>query len=184
MNLSLLRRITESGAPVSIQCLDPPLSFHLADYNQDGTPANPICKHASSIDTDIPIRHGTALTIRGALWLVTEQTMTEPMLGRPVLAHLGPNVSSIQAKPRKYPSQKRNFVRKYVGNLLEMKFVKPEERNEWVASPLIFHKKPPTMFCFKMDYRLIDSATTKTDGPCPISTRLFPNYDEPLSSPE
>lgn len=85
----------------------------------------------------------------------------------PMSVTLKPNAIPVHAKPRRYPPQKRDFLRKYTTELLRMGFVRPAERTNWVAAPLIVPKKPPAMFRLTMDYRPINAATQKTVWPMP-----------------
>lgn len=55
------------------------------------------------MNTELHIRHGTALTLRNVRWLVTDQTVGEPLLGRPVLEELGLNTrNTLAAAAEKY----------------------------------------------------------------------------------
>ena len=63
----------------------------------DGQPATLTFKQVVTVDTELYIRHGTALTLRGMKWLVTDQTVGDPLLGRPVLEALGLNTRNILA---------------------------------------------------------------------------------------
>lgn len=85
----------------------------------------------------------------------------------PMSVTLKPNVVPVHAKPRRYPPQKREFLRNYSSELLRMGFIKPAEHANWVAAPLIVPKKPPAMFRLTMDYRPINAATQKTVWPMP-----------------
>ena len=61
----------------------------MAATNKDGTAATIMCDKAVTIDTQLHIRHGSALVLRGLRWLVTSQCVGEPLLGRPLLEALG-----------------------------------------------------------------------------------------------
>lgn len=63
----------------------------------NGDAAPPICTKVLTIDTELHIRHGSALTLRRVRWLVTDQTVGELLLGRPVLKKLGLNTRDILA---------------------------------------------------------------------------------------
>lgn len=56
-----------------------------------------VCSRAVTIDTDLLIRHGSALTERNMRWIVTNQIVDEPLLGRPLLEALGLNTREILA---------------------------------------------------------------------------------------
>lgn len=51
----------------------------------------------SNVDTELHILRGSALTLRVIRWLVPDQTVSEPSLGRPVLEFLGLNTRDILA---------------------------------------------------------------------------------------
>lgn len=293
IDASLLSRIENTGAKVITENLKPPRQFNLAAAAPDGSQPKLVCSKAITVDVEVHIRHGTGLVLRGSRWLVSEQRVPEPLLGRPVLEflglntpeifhsaaeryngsvdvghirqldesgeghiarimegvfhtdgdapdssdddnesgwcdlgpesdegwnealservqeakdngistegadrlhkmlrlhrdvvrirldrrppakveplriHLKPNSTPVRAKPRKYPRQKKEFLRKYVSKLLDMNLVKAAVRTDWVAAPLIVPKKPPTMFRLTMDYRPVNAATVKTAWPMP-----------------
>lgn len=75
----------------NVEDLPRPRHFDLAACNTDGKPAKLVCNHALTVDVELHIRYGTALTLRGLRWLVTDQPAGEPLLGRPVLEALGFN---------------------------------------------------------------------------------------------
>lgn len=295
MDADLLSRITDAGASLQVETLNPPRQFALAAETADGDMTHLVCQRAATMDVDVHIRHGTGLKIRNARWLVSNQRVPEPLLGRPLLeflglntaeclaaaadrsagvidaqhlaeldstiaegrvsrvlegvfhaegdpdseidgepyadtwcdlgdesndewlrhlqdrlnearqggisaqgcqkledmlrehrdivrirldsrpparvqpmsVHLKPDAVPVRAKPRRYPPQKREFLRRYTQELERLGFVKPAVRTDWVAAPLIVPKKPPAMFRLTMDYRPINSATQKTVWPMP-----------------
>lgn len=104
----------------------------------------------------------------------------------PMTVDLKPNALPVRVKQRRYPPQKRAFLRRYTSQLEQMGFVKPAIQPEWVAAPLIAPKKPPALFRLKMDYRPINAATKKTVWPMPqldavlsdiLGSRVFADID-------
>lgn len=80
----------------------------------------------------------------------------------------------VHAKPRRYPPQKREFLRRCTTELKRMDFIKPAVTGDWVAAPLIVPKTLPVMFRLTVDYRPIDSATQKIVWPMPhLDAMLF-----------
>lgn len=294
LGAATLEKIEESGGNVTIEQLRQPRIFHMAAHDPSGAESQLRCARAATMDTDVHIRHGAALKIRRLRWLVTEQDVPEPLLGRPLLEALGldtqeilaaaadkyagtvdaqqltkviaengpgnvarvlegvyhtdeaeaiaeddpsttdwcdlgpetttewekelaarlqdassagisaqgrtrlenllrkhrdvirvrldgrphakvsplkirvkPDACPVRAKPRKYPPEKREFLQRYCDQLGKLGFVKPAQRTEWVAAPLIVPKNPPAMFRLTMDYRPVNAATLKTTWPMP-----------------
>lgn len=292
MDKKLLTSLKNTKAYQHVETLPKPQLFNMAASTTSGEPSNLLCTQAVTVDTELHIRHGTTLKLRRLRWLVTDQKVPEPLLGRPILEALGldtkrilsaaadkyagcvdadalikssqrlgtgrvsrvsedvfhsndnddddvddenewcdlgeetdtewenhlqarlteaheqgisPNgrlrlesllrkyrsiirvrlnggeparvpplqlklkegAVPVRAKPRRYPPEKRIFLRRYVAELLRMGFVKPASKTEWVAEPLIVPKKPPALFRLTMDYRPINSATQKTAWPMP-----------------
>ena len=69
----------------------------MAASDETGKPSVLTCKQAATVDTELHIRHGAALMLRGMRWLVTDQKCDEPLIGRPVLESLGLNTEEILA---------------------------------------------------------------------------------------
>lgn len=90
-----------------------------------------------------------------------------PAKVRPLELRTMEGVSAVRAKPRRYPPEKRQFLRKYVAQLLKLGLIQPAENAECVAAPLIVPKKPPAMYRMTMDYRPINKATVKNTWPMP-----------------
>lgn len=63
----------------------------------DGKPATITLKKAVVVETELHIRHGTALKFRGVRWLVTDQIFWDPLLGHPLLEALGLNTRNFLA---------------------------------------------------------------------------------------
>lgn len=293
MDEKALQSIIQTGAEVEVKSLKQPRVFEMAAHVPDGKKAELVCKKEAVIDTELHIRHGSSLLLRNVAWLVTNQQVETPLLGRPIQEALGLNTrelleaaadrfaggfdaermlasltkqgdgrvsritegvfhseggeqveddaimhewcdmgqetdeewetelasrlaqakskglstngcrrlekllrenrnivrirynggpaakvrplelrtvegaAPVRAKPRRYPPEKRQFLRKYVAQLLKLGLVKPAEHAEWVAAPLIVPKKPPAMYRMTMDYRPINKATIKNTWPMP-----------------
>jgi len=69
----------------------------MAACNIDGKPAEIVCSRIAKIDTELHIRHGTVLVLCLLSWLVTDQTLGEPLLGRPIPEALDLNRRKILA---------------------------------------------------------------------------------------
>lgn len=54
-----------------------------------------------------------------------------------------PDAHPVQAKPRRYPPEKRQLLRSYVEQLENLGLMKPAERTEWVSLPLLFQESLP-----------------------------------------
>lgn len=84
------------------------LEFKLVDLPQqrvfdraaslpNGQRASLICSKVATVDTELHVWHWTALILRMVRWLVTNQMVGEPLLGRPVLEELDLNTRIILA---------------------------------------------------------------------------------------
>lgn len=54
-----------------------------------------MCKKEAVIDADLKIRHGSSLLLRNVSWLVTDQQVETPLLGRPIQEALGLNTRQL-----------------------------------------------------------------------------------------
>ena len=61
----------------------------MAATTPDGAEAHITCNQILTVDLELHVRHGNSLVLRNTVWYVTEQHITEPLLGRPVLEALG-----------------------------------------------------------------------------------------------
>lgn len=87
-NIIDMRTINEmsiSGAVCNTTPLLRPRSFEMAASLENGKPATLTCTKTTTMDVELHIRHGTALILRGVQWLITDQAVGEPLLGRPLL---------------------------------------------------------------------------------------------------
>lgn len=289
---AMMAEFKKSGVEHAVETLLRPRIFDMAANLPNGKRASLTCKKAVTVDTELHIRHGTALTLRGVRWLVTDQLVGDPILGRPVLEILGlntrdilaaaaekhcgiidiaqildaktepqgkvarilegvfhadggaddadlhendgwidlgpenegeklevhqkkvseartrgmsedgvksldrllvefddviklkldggkpadieplrvrlkPDAVPVRAKQRRYPAPKRDFMEKYVRQLLTLGFVKKTTAPAWVAAPLIVPKHPPANYRLTVDYRPVNSATIQTFWPMP-----------------
>lgn len=100
---SMVKKFKESGVEFSVETLPTKSVFEMAASLPNGEPASLMCDKAVVVDTELHIRHGSALVLRGVRWLVTNQSVGEPLLGRPLLEALGLNTQEIlSAAAEKY----------------------------------------------------------------------------------
>ena len=64
----------------------------------------------------------------------------EPADIEPLRINLKPGASPVRAKQRRYPAPKREFMTRYVRELVKLGFVKKAKSPEWVSAPLIVPK--------------------------------------------
>lgn len=93
----MVKQFEKNGLGHTVDKLPGPRTFDVAANLPDGNPASLTCSKIVTVDTKLHIRHGTALTLRGVRWLVTDQAVGDPLLGRPVLEALGLNTRNILA---------------------------------------------------------------------------------------
>jgi len=91
----------------------------------------------------------------------------EPADIAPMKVNLKHDAVPVRAKQRRYPPEKKEFMTKYVQQLLKLGFVKKATAPEWVSAPLIVPKRPPAMYRLTVDYRPVNSATQQTFWPMP-----------------
>lgn len=89
MDSKTLNTVQKAGVSAIVLKLNPPRKFEMAAKNPDGTPTIITCTHSATIDTELHIRHGSALVLRNLRWLITPQAVDEPLLSRPLLEALG-----------------------------------------------------------------------------------------------
>lgn len=70
----------------------------------------------------------------------------------PLRVSLKPNATPVRAKQRRYPPPKREFMTRYVRELLKLGFVKKVTSTEWVSVLLVVPKRPLALNCLKVDY--------------------------------
>ena len=290
----MLLQFKKAGVEYALEDLARPRTFDMAADLPNGKRASITCDQVVTVDTELHIRHGSALVLRGVRWLVTDQAVGDPLLGRPLLEALGLNTRDIlaaaaerhsgvvdvstffgtgsdhspsgkvarilegvfhadggaddadldeddgwldmgpedpsekeqvrkkrvqeasekgmsdkgreelekllieygdviklrldgkepakidplrvnlkqdavpiRAKQRRYPPPKKEFMTRYVRQLLKLGLVKKATAPEWVSAPLIVPKRPPAMFRLTVDYRPVNNATVQTFWPMP-----------------
>ncbi len=72
---------------------------------------------------------------------------------------LNDNVRPVRAKPRRYSTDGRNFMERFVDRVIEFGFGKVNTVAKWVAAPVLVAKPAPPNFRLTFDYRPINSAT-------------------------
>ena len=93
----VLEDFKKAGVEHTVEYLLQPWTFFMAGKLPDGKAATLTFKKAVVVDVELHIRHGTALTLWGVRWLVTDQIVGDPLLGRPLLEALGLNTREILA---------------------------------------------------------------------------------------
>lgn len=68
-----------------IEDLARPHTFEMTASMLDGNKTVLVFKGTVTVDTEMHIRHGSALIIGGVRWLVADQNVGESLLGRPIL---------------------------------------------------------------------------------------------------
>lgn len=96
-----LNAIQSSDSSVQTTKLDPPVSF-----NGVGKGATINCNKKVTLDVQLRVRHGTRLILRNVDWFVSEQSITNCLLGRPLLDAIGcSNRTMIQAACDKHDGE-------------------------------------------------------------------------------
>lgn len=73
MDSEMLSKFEKAGVEAEIKTLPRPVTFNMAAKNADGTDNSIMCARTVTIDTQLHIRHGSALILRGLHWFVTPQ---------------------------------------------------------------------------------------------------------------
>lgn len=97
MDNRTFRAIDGTGADIEVQKLNRPRMFEMAPATPDGRRTTLTCTKTACINMEIKIRHGSALVLRNLRWLISEQPLSDPLLGRPLLKALGPNTRRLLA---------------------------------------------------------------------------------------
>lgn len=90
-----------------------------------------------------------------------------PVDTEPLRVNLKPDAILVRAKQRRYPPAKKEFMARYVGQLLKLGFLKKTRSPEWVSAPLMVPKRTPAMYFLTVYYRLVNNATLQTFWPMP-----------------
>ena len=82
---------------------------------------------------------------------------------------------SIRVKARRYNSEQRQFLRKYIDPLKDMEFVKEFPAAEWQAAPLLVTKLGSRAgYSMTVDLRPVSAATIKESWPMPhLDSEVF-----------
>lgn len=92
-----VEELKKAGVEPTIENIFNPRTLHMAANLPDGKPATLMVKEAFVVDTELHIRHGTYLTLRGLRWLVTDKIVGDPLLRRPLLEALELNIRNVLA---------------------------------------------------------------------------------------
>lgn len=82
LDTHMLSEFKRSGVDHVTENLPRPRHFDMAASLPDGRPASLICHKIVTVDTELHIRHGSALVLRGVRWLITDQAVGEPLFDR------------------------------------------------------------------------------------------------------
>lgn len=83
----------------------------------------------------------------------------EPVDIEPFKVTLELEAVPIRSKQRRYPPTKRDFIARYVQELLKLGFVRKVTAAEWVSVPLVVSKLTPAMYRLTADYRSLNAVT-------------------------
>lgn len=97
MDAATQKNIEEKGGKVEIQDLNRNQDFCMAESKEDGTPAVLKCTRVATMDTELHVLHESVLELLNLRWLLTDRTVGEPLLRRPVLETLGLDCRQILA---------------------------------------------------------------------------------------
>ena len=89
MDSKTLATLESESVDMKVETLQKPRKFYMAASLPDGNPAVMIITKTVTLNMELHVRHGTAIVLRNMKWLVTDQHMTEPLIGRPILQALG-----------------------------------------------------------------------------------------------
>ncbi len=86
----------------------------------------------------------------------------------PMTVKIKPGARPFRAKARRYKAEQRKFMNKYLKELVEMGFMRPNPNAEWASPPLIVPKPGSTAkYRFTIDLRGVNSATVPITWPMP-----------------
>lgn len=98
--------INRSGAEDLVEDVRQPRTLNIMAKLKDDAPATLNFQRVMLVDVELQIRHWSTLKLRGVRWLVTDQVMGNPLLGRIVLEALGLNTRDIlDAAAQRYPGE-------------------------------------------------------------------------------
>lgn len=84
-----LRKIINAELNLDIEILLNLRWFYMATYTTESRNPTLVCERMVSIDIELHIRRGSDLILRNLKWLVTDQKLAEPLVGRKMLQALG-----------------------------------------------------------------------------------------------
>lgn len=85
----------------------------------------------------------------------------------PMKIVLKPGAKPVRAKPRRYSTDGRKFMERYVQRIQEYGFGIVNTQAQWVAAPVLVTKPAPANFRLTFDYRPINAATEPVAWPMP-----------------
>lgn len=94
-----LSDLENPGVEIKVQGLPKHQSYVMGAHLSDGTNPTIVCTKCAVIGTELHIRHGTALILRGLLCFVTEQRVEDLLLSRQLLERLGLNTRDVLSAP-------------------------------------------------------------------------------------
>lgn len=93
---------------------------------------------------------------------------SDPAKVPPMDIRVKPGSLPVRVRVRRYPPEQREFLSRYVRELVDMRFLNPSPHAKWQCAPLLVHK-PDSKAKYRMtiDLRPINAATEKHSWPMP-----------------
>lgn len=154
-NSQMLQNFKKNEVEHSVQEPARPQVVEIAASLPDGKPISLICNKVVTVYTELQIRHASALTLRGTRWLVTDQTVGDPLRGRPTLEVLGLNTRNILAAAAEKHSGTVDIADLESDDSKFPRGTLPKSREFWEASFLLM--KAPTM---QISTKMMDASTS------------------------
>ena len=92
---------------------------------------------------------------------------------KPLKIDLTPDCRPVRVKLRNYSQEQREFLKKFVADLLSCSMVYANPTSSWACAPLLVPKDEPARFRFTVDLRLVNKFTEKHGF-------LMPNIEQEL----
>jgi hypothetical protein len=86
---------------------------------------------------------------------------------KPMEVVLKPGVAPFMAKSRRYSTEQREFMDRYISKLVEFGFARPNPGATWAAAPLLVAKPAPAKYRLTFDLRPVNAVTVPTAWPMP-----------------
>ena len=87
---------------------------------------------------------------------------------------LKPLSRPVIAKARRYKSDQREFLHKYIDELERMGFVRKKPSAQWASAPLLVHKNSKARFRMAVDLRPVNAETEAVSWPMPhIDSEIY-----------